>query len=50
MKQHAVNHLTTGWASSTDDLSALSRLVSLPELAYQDIGQQQQLVQIIRIL
>lgn len=47
MKQHAVNHLTTGWASSTDDLSALSRLVSLPELAYQDIGQQQQLVQIV---
>ncbi len=35
------------WAESTrDDLGALSRLVSLPELGYLNIGQQQQLTAI----
>ena len=47
MKPQPLNNLNPSWASSTDDLSALSQLVSLPELAYQDIGQQQQLAQIV---
>lgn len=35
------------WAEETqDDLSALSRIVSLPALGYQDIGRQQQLAAI----
>ncbi|GAA3549920.1 cellulose biosynthesis protein BcsR [Zobellella aerophila] len=36
------------WAENTqDDLGALSRLVSLPALGYQDIGRQQQLAAIV---
>ena len=47
MKQ-SLNQPKASWASNTtDDLSALSQLMSLPELAYQDIGQQQQLAQIM---
>ena len=43
MKQQSLNQAKASWASNTtDDLSALSQLMSLPELAYQDIGQQQQ--------
>ncbi|WP_116475518.1 cellulose biosynthesis protein BcsR [Zobellella maritima] len=33
--------------STQDDLGALSRLVSLPALGYQDIGRQQQLAAIV---
>lgn len=33
------------WAeANVDDLSALREIVALPELGYQDIGQQQQLI------
>ena len=48
MKQQPLIHPQVNWASNAaDDLSALSQLVSLPELAYQDIGQQQQLAHIV---
>ena len=48
MKQQSLNQTKASWASNTtDDLKALSQLMSLPELAYQDIGQQQQLAQIM---
>ncbi|MBU3824356.1 MAG: YhjR family protein [Candidatus Oceanisphaera merdipullorum] len=48
MKQQAHDKPKASWASNTtDDLNALSQLMSLPELAYQDIGQQQQLAQIV---
>ncbi|MFP2769776.1 cellulose biosynthesis protein BcsR [Oceanisphaera sp. KMM 10153] len=36
------------WVEETqDDLGALDRMVSLPELGYQDIGRQQQLAAIV---
>lgn len=36
------------WAEETqDDLGALSRIVSLPALGYQDIGKQQQLAALV---
>lgn len=47
MKHQALDNSTQVWADTAqDDISALSQLVALPELQYQDIGQQQQLAAI----
>lgn len=48
MSYPASRTLQMNWAeASEDDLSALREIVTLPELDYQDIGQQQQLTNIV---
>ncbi|MGB5856599.1 MAG: cellulose biosynthesis protein BcsR [Oceanisphaera sp.] len=45
--KYAIDNRHQSWADTAqDDISVLSRIMDLPELQYQDIGQQQQLMAI----